>query len=81
MREVVNSLQMSVMRYNLGSGGDYPASQNEQNLIQQVEQLKLQLSNASERSQKVQITTSFMSILLDRYDFGFYIRRCANLAK
>lgn len=52
MREVVNSLQMSVMKFNLGTG-EIPASPNEQDLIQQVEQLKLQLIDASERSQKV----------------------------
>lgn len=52
MREVVNSLQMSVMKYHVGTS-DYPASRNEQTLVQQVEQLKMQIQTANKHRQKV----------------------------
>ena len=52
MREVVHSMQISLLRHQLNAG-EYPVSPLEQSLTQRVEDLTLQLKLANQRSVKV----------------------------
>lgn len=52
MREIVNNLQMSVLRYQLGTG-EYPATPTEQAMTQEIEQLKLRAKQANQHDNQV----------------------------
>lgn len=48
----MNNLQMSVLRYQLGTG-EYPATPTEQAMTQEIEQLKLRAKQANQHDNQV----------------------------